>query len=67
MIGQLKTTLNILPPQTNTGKEGSSCRDVQTGRGCFLCGMIGISSIINSNIFVFLLLKVILVRMKILV
>lgn len=40
IIGQLKTTLNNLPPQTTTGKEGNTCRDAQTGRSCFLCGMI---------------------------
>jgi hypothetical protein len=39
-LGQLKTTFNILPPQTSTGKEGSSCRDAQIGRSCFLCGII---------------------------
>ena len=37
-IGQFKTTFNVLPPQTTTGNEGSSCRDAQVGRACFLCG-----------------------------
>jgi hypothetical protein len=46
-------TGNLLPPQTSTGKEGSSCRDAQNGRGCFLCGMIGIS-LMNKNVFLLL-------------
>lgn len=36
--GQLKTTNDGLPPQTSTGKEASSCKGAQSGRGCFLCG-----------------------------
>ncbi len=39
-IGQLKTTFNNLPPQATTGKESRSCRDAQTDRSCFLCGII---------------------------
>lgn len=41
-VGQLKTTSNSLPPQTTRGKEGSSCRDAQVGRSCFLCGRMTI-------------------------
>ena len=37
-IGQLKTTLNNLLPQTTTGDEGSTCRDAQVGRACFFGG-----------------------------
>ena len=36
--GQLKTTNDGLPPQASTGKEASSCKGAQSGRGCFVCG-----------------------------
>jgi hypothetical protein len=49
-IGQLKSTDHSLPPQTSTGKEGSSCRDAQIGRACFLCGMF---AVLNTNFIIF--------------